>query len=145
MNPKTRKTIVYMSLVAAVLYAVVNMGDKFRSVATAPIEVSPPQNRNVVKPAEAPIDIAKYSSLNWGRDPFRKETSAPATVETSGPKWMLNGILFDESDPGAIIDGKMVRIGSEIKGARVLRIERKKVTLEINGSQVYLTLAKEKS
>jgi len=146
MNPRTRKTLVYLSLVAAVIYALLNMKQEFDAGAEAPVASEIPQPKGAVKPAAAPIDIAKYDVLEWGRDPFRKEFSAPAEASNpTPPGWILNGILYDENEPSAIIDGRVVRTGSDIRGARVIRIDKNKVTLDIKGSRLELTLSKEKT
>lgn len=145
MNPRTRKIIIYLSLVAAVIYAAVNMTDKFRVETGAQSQPPAPQQQTVAKKAEMPIPIEKYRDLDWGRDPFRRNASPAVVSESNTPGWILNGILYDETDPSAIIDGKLVKVGTEINGARVLNIRKKAVTLDINGSSVELTLAKDKS
>ncbi|MEP0827289.1 MAG: hypothetical protein HRF51_02105 [bacterium] len=145
MNPRTRKIIIYLSLVAAVIYAAVNMTDKFRVETGVPMEPPTPHQPTAVKKAEMPIPIEKYRDLEWGRDPFRRNAPPAVVSENNAPGWTLNGILYDETDPSAIIDGKLVKVGAEINGARVLNIRKKAVTLDINGSSVELTLAKDKS
>ena len=114
MNPRTRKTLVYLSLVAAVIYALLNMKQEFDAGAEAPVASEIPQSKGAVKPAAAPIDIAKYDVLEWGRDPFRKEFSAPAEASNpTPPGWILNGILYDETEPSAIIAPKRKILSSE--------------------------------
>lgn len=145
MNPKTRKTVIYLTLTAAMIYAAVNITDKFRMESGASLEPPPPPQHPVARKAEMPIPIEKYRVLEWGRDPFRKNVSPAVTSESLTPGWILNGILYDETDPSAIIDGKLVKVGADINGARVINIQKKVVTLNINGSLVELTLSKDKS
>ena len=45
----------------------------------------------------------------------------------------LMGIFFSKTNPRAIINGKTVVEGDEIKGIRVTTIEHDQVTLEWNG------------
>jgi HD-like signal output (HDOD) protein len=52
--------------------------------------------------------------------------------ETAGPEFRLNGIIYNEARPIAIVNGLTVRVGDEVNGATVLSIERDRVTLWSN-------------
>jgi hypothetical protein len=52
--------------------------------------------------------------------------------ETAGPEFRLNGIIYNEARPIAIVNGLTVRVGDEVNGATVISIERDRVTLSSN-------------
>jgi HD-like signal output (HDOD) protein len=52
--------------------------------------------------------------------------------ETAGLEFRLNGIIYNEARPIAIVNGLTVRVGDEVNGATVLSIERDRVTLLSN-------------
>ena len=74
------------------------------------------------------------SRLAWGRDPF---TGGAAGAEVSG--FDLSGILWDATQPIAVINGQMLRVGDELEGYKVTQIAQDSVLLS-DGSQT-LTLA----
>ena len=108
----------------------------------APADVSAPA---APRPAAAPegeisLDLpadtglrqtqrARATGLAWGRDPF---TGGSAGGEVSG--FDLSGILWDASQPIAIINGQMLRVGDEVEGYRILEITRDRVTMS-DGSE----------
>ncbi|MCX6827457.1 MAG: hypothetical protein NTV06_09395, partial [candidate division Zixibacteria bacterium] len=93
----------------------------------------------------AKIDVGKYSALDWGKDPFRPRIIQASSPSNPNPVWSLGGILYNEDSPAAIINSKVVKTGQTIDGARVIRIDKKMVTLDKNGAIISLTLEKEKS
>lgn len=56
------------------------------------------------------------------------------------PEFVLNGIMYLEGHPRAIINGSMIEPGDMLSGARVVKIEKKYVLLEYNGSEIRLDL-----
>ncbi len=71
---------------------------------------------------------------------------APApTVERAPPPspfadLKLRSIIYREDKPAAVINGDMLYVGDEIRGARVVRIERQTVTVERKGETNELRL-----
>jgi type II secretory pathway component PulC len=146
MDPKKRKYIIYTLFVLAVIYGLANLESKGPKTDTSSQPVPAPANRVPMRPSPNQIDIAKYNSLPWGKDPFVHETSTAGSAEVpSGAVWELGGILYDDTNPAAIINSRIVRVGQSIEGARVLRINKKMVTLEKDGREFSITLEKEKS
>ncbi len=88
-----------------------------RSVASAP-------------PAVAPAPSAPHTS------------AAPAPAPTANdPRFHLTGIMgWPDGGFGAVINGKNVREGYYIDGAIVKKIERDRVTLQVDGNEVVLRL-----
>lgn len=70
------------------------------------------------------------------RDPFRPpgwgESAAPADDFDAG-NWRLESTLTSNGRRVAIINGRAVRVGERIGGARVLGIERGSARLEYDG------------
>jgi hypothetical protein len=69
---------------------------------------------------------AKRSEFNaWGRDPFSLEKKASKQES----KLELRGIVWDEKNPQAIINGDIVRKGDQIGNNRVVEVKRDVVVL----------------
>ncbi|MFH1360213.1 MAG: hypothetical protein ABIJ41_04150 [Candidatus Omnitrophota bacterium] len=88
------------------------------------------QNQNT--PAEQSKTAGLYSrleeetnNLQINRDPFFKKPQA--STQESGLQ--LNGIAWEKGDPKAIINNKIVEIGSEINGHTVVNIKKDRVIL----------------
>lgn len=64
---------------------------------------------------------------DWGRDPFAVGSTA---AELSGDL-ILTGILWEEGKPYCIINGKIVKVGHEIAGCKILKIEKDSVTVKV--------------
>ncbi|MDD5424340.1 MAG: hypothetical protein PHR74_03560 [Candidatus Omnitrophica bacterium] len=69
----------------------------------------------------------KSSFPSWGRDPFAVgSVPAQATGDLS-----LSGIIWDAKRPVCLIDGKMLKAGDEISGAKVIEITNDTVLLKV--------------
>lgn len=89
-------------------------------------------------PEMAPARQAQHdqaSRLAWGRDPF---TGGNAGAEVSG--FDLSGILWDATQPIAIINGQMLRIGDALEGYRVTQIAQDAVSLSDGSQTLTLTI-----
>ena len=69
--------------------------------------------------------------LAWGRDPF---SSRALNGEATG--LTLTGILWDEKQPMAIIDGQTVSVGQDVQGYRVDVIKHDRVVMT-DGTQPF--------
>ncbi|MDD5270581.1 MAG: hypothetical protein PHE80_05250 [Candidatus Omnitrophica bacterium] len=78
------------------------------------------------KPAEA-LSPGKSSFPSWGRDPF---AVGSVPVQATGDL-SLSGIFWDAKKPVCLIDGKMLKAGDEISGAKVLEINKDTVLLKV--------------
>ena len=70
----------------------------------------------------------------WGRDPFSASSSGEAADSVAG--LTLEGILWDNTSPSAIINGEFVRQGEKIGGATVVKINKDSVLVN-DGSKNY--------
>jgi len=78
------------------------------------------------------------------KDPFSLpilNTGNTADMEAiAGVK--LEGIIWDADNPIAVINGKVVVVGNEISGAKVLEINENEVIFDANGQNVKIKLWK---
>lgn len=56
------------------------------------------------------------------------------------PDYVLNGIMYIEGAPRAIVNNSMVEIGDNVNGAQVLKIEKRRVVLQHNDAEITLNL-----
>jgi hypothetical protein len=75
-------------------------------------------------------------------EPTRRSStpSAPREVEIVLPEMSFEGIVWDDANPVALIDGNAYRRGDEVKGARVVEVGRESVTLSYRSRQFVLTV-----
>jgi len=96
-------------------------------VAVASVETSPPAPAPKPPAARAPTPPAEA-----------KPVPAPAAADTDGLK--LEGILRAGRQCHALINGKLVTVGDEIAGARIVGIERYHVVLERDARRFVLRM-----
>lgn len=147
MKEKTRKTIIFSLLPLAVLWAIFNMTDSKKQTKTPisnEIRTGKPEAAAI---ESAKIDTEKYISLPWGKDPFYRirENGPLPPSPTKKPRWHLAGILFGEANPYAVVNNAIVTEGDMVDGARVVLIDKSTVTLEKDGFEIKLKVAKDKS
>lgn len=69
------------------------------------------------------------------------QTPAPASiVRAEPPELVLNGIMYLESGPRAIINNAIVGEGDMVNGATILTINKKNVILKFNNVEITLNL-----
>ncbi len=74
----------------------------------------------------------------WGRDPFSLVTSGAGDIGLEG--LVLNGIVWDEANPYAIINSDVVKPGDTLGNLKVVQITEQSVVLEQDGERHTLTL-----
>ncbi|UCG62050.1 MAG: hypothetical protein JSV52_01795 [Candidatus Zixiibacteriota bacterium] len=149
MSESTRKKIIFGILIVAIIWGYNNLkstpkNPAAKSGATPTVDTGTPvQEAPAVPTAPKLVNIEQKAREPWGKDPFRVQHSARYSQRTpEKPKWQLSGILYNSQAPVAIINNKPVKAGDTINSARVLRIDRKSVMLEYNGSKMTLTVTK---
>ncbi|HEV7927087.1 MAG TPA: hypothetical protein VGR14_17155 [Verrucomicrobiae bacterium] len=103
----------------------------FESVAElAPKPAPPPAIHTEVPPPSAltvsPPQVAEQTPAPTPEPAIAVEPAWPAELK-------LSGIFFRQTNPLALINGKTVGVGDEIKGIRITKIESDRVTVEWNG------------
>ncbi|MCU0651870.1 MAG: hypothetical protein MUC39_02890 [Candidatus Omnitrophica bacterium] len=91
-----------------------------------------------VKKAQLPAPID--TETKWGRCPFSGKAYS-ATSKTEVINLKLTGIVWDESDPQALINGKVVQRFDRVGQFTVIEIYRDKVKLSQDGKyfEIYLS------
>ena len=87
----------------------------------------PPAAATAVKGPSETQEPGKSSFPSWGRDPF---AVGSVPVQATGDL-SLSGIFWDAKKPVCLIDGKMLKAGDEISGAKVLEINKDTVLLKV--------------
>lgn len=154
MNEATRKKLLYVLLALAVLWGGWNITHprKRYQPGTEPVTATTSEVSSA-SAAPAPVSVEQKRAEAWGRDPFRSQNQAANTrfeptsdgataTHSVSTGWSLTGIIYHATNPMAFINGHMVRIGDTIDRARVVTIDKTKVTLSVNGTHFDLFVNK---
>ena len=99
---------------------------------------APAQDLGLGNRAVSVKENGKATLLEWRRDPFvLEERSLPS----GGSR--LTGIIFDENQQAqsyAIIDEQLVKVGDQVNGWKVLKINKNSVDIESDGRKEELFL-----
>jgi hypothetical protein len=93
--------------------------------------------------AASESDLETYfSKIGLGRNPFLLggPVKDAKEVDTNNGGYQLTAIIWDEARPMAIVNNKVVGIGSEIGGAKISSIEKNKVKLNSGDKIIELEL-----
>jgi hypothetical protein len=107
-----------------------------------------PKKNIFTKPAAVPLKVEEFPALSSiVFQPQQPAGAAASSVESTSvtaaqaaPEFVLNGIMYLEGSPRAIINDSMVEEGEMVNGARVVKIDKKKVLLEYDGAEIILDL-----
>ena len=99
--------------------------------APSPAPATPPEK---ARPPEPPPRPAASPSLSDGRT-FVRVADLP-----SGEKIELEGIVYSDANPVAVIGGRVLAPGAYVGDFQIVRIEESRVTLSGKGVTIYLTL-----
>jgi hypothetical protein len=117
-----RRTVVLLSLLAVaagLLYYMYYMRPGDPGAAVTPTEPARPA---LSVPTVAPV-----------KEDHRGKDGAP-------PSLRLSGVLWDETKPIAILNGKPLTVGEEVDGARVVKIDLDGVKVRYNGREYVLSV-----
>lgn len=97
--------------------------------------------RPVAKDAasENPSDAGLGIRVEDITSPIKRVISSGAAL-VSAPDFQLNGIMYIQDSPRAIINGNMVKVGGSISGARITAINKNSVLLNYNDMEITLEL-----
>ena len=152
MNSKTRRQVIALAgltLVMAAVYArpLFRPSASHRRPARSPLEgAAPPAAARPAPEAAASLDLPAESparraqrqhanELAWGRDPF---TGGASGGQVSG--FDLSGILWDATQPIAVINGEMRHVGDEVDGYRIVAITEETVSISDGTQDMTLSL-----
>lgn len=147
MTEQRRKLLLYVLLVAAVCYGTYNFTLSNKQRSASPSQPAPETATASVQGADEPstAELRARKAQPWGRDPFGSESRVFSALNAAGaprPTWVLGGVIYNESRPMAFINNNAVGVGEIVNGARVVKIEKNRVTLEYNGSQFDIFVTK---
>lgn len=151
-GPKTpvsdhdRKAVVW--LVAILVIVAFFAAGQFLPKRAAGISKSPDAevavNSKAASASEATTGKSDTDVKRSGTDDFPALPSIvfkqPEEKAAPGPEFALNGIMYLEGSPRAIINDSMVGIGDVVSGAKVIKIEKRYVVLQYRGSEISLDL-----
>jgi len=149
MSEQTRKRIIYAVFIAAVIWGVFNFmpgskKDKQAKQMTATETVVPHVNPQASIANQTFVNVEEKAKEQWGRDPFRAVTTKNTVKQTTfqSKHWDLSGILYNDKFPVAIINNSPAKEGDTVNNAKIIKIDKKEVVIEYNGTQIVLTVAK---
>lgn len=102
--------------------------------------------------AATPGAGAEYTAESF-RDPFISllpaeparptglASAAKSAPVTQPPPVVVQGLIWGGAQPQAVIDGETFKVGDTVKGARITAIDRRGVTIELEGETFQLTTA----
>jgi len=73
---------------------------------------------------------AERSSARRAQDRSRSDSESGSIQNIR-----ISGIVWDRTSPMAMVDGKIVRPGSVVRGARIVQINKDSIVFEMNGRQ----------
>lgn len=147
MDTKKRQKIVYAVAAITVIWGAYNiLGDSDKKAEHQPEPLNTIEKvASAKKPAES-FDIDEYTKLTWGHDPFYRSVNKkakPTDKSKPMPRWILGGILWNDKNPSAVINKKIVRHGDIVNGAKVVKINKTKVALQKDSTEFTLTIKKD--
>jgi type II secretory pathway component PulC len=63
----------------------------------------------------------------------------PAIART--PAFVLSGIVFSKEDSYAIVNDQVLRVGDQIRGAKLMAVAPDSITLDVQGQPVVIQAA----
>ena len=101
--------------------------------------------KNVVLSPTAPsaLPAARTQPAATATEPAAPPASAPSAPATStenDPRFKLTGIMKMGDSYGAVINGRVVYQDNYVDGAVVKKVERDRVTLDVNGRETIIRL-----
>jgi hypothetical protein len=157
-GPKNKRTLILLGLtIAASIYLVVDLfflGKAPRSSRKAsdrPAAARAVDGPTVPKPPAVPAATPTRRLAPppppdqlWGRDPFaidpkRLPRGPKAADQFSGFK--ITGVVWGPQGYQALVNDRVVRVGDQVDGARILRITKEGVELSKDGETHFLPLS----
>ena len=106
---------------------------------------APEQSKPLGPRDEKALTLQKaIAAKDWGRDPFHTVGSVASTSKAGA--LTLKGIAFrNDGKSFAMVNEAILREGEEIEGNRLVKIERRQITLSREGRQFILRLEEEEA
>jgi hypothetical protein len=95
----------------------------------------PPARPSASADPPAPAPRKRPAAAPTAAEGYLREAPLPA-----GGSIRLDGIVWSEATPAAVIEGQIVGPGEYVRGARIVRVERQRVVLEADGVELVIRL-----
>lgn len=124
---KNRKQVIVLVIVLVLFFGLILAG-MIKPKAKQASVLSNAASQAATGENKAPVRQKRKKSAfeTISRDPFSVGKAAAAV---SG-ELLLSGIIWDPQKPYCIIDGKVVKVGDNVSGAKVMEITRDSVTIK---------------
>lgn len=141
MEKQKKEILITGILIAIFLVFLISTLTKRKSVKPAPAEMPKVENNRTLPVFQKPdISVPAQKELQWGRDPFALPGQG-VTIQTGG-QFVLSAVVWDENRPLAVVDGEVVKIGQQINGYTVSKINKENVVLTKDGKEQTVHLYK---
>jgi hypothetical protein len=107
---------------------------------TPTADVSPKTEVASPSTPQAPVTIPPSDTKGAEDQIVAKVMERIKAEQPAAPQLVLQGITYGSDNRDAMINGVTVHEGEVIEGARVVTIENRRVTLDLNGHQIFLRL-----
>ena len=138
---KNRRLIILVAVgcIAAlsVIRGIMNFSKDTRSKPDASLGSAPTTSKNAPINLPEGTEMARTKYSSWGRNPFAA-VEAGSRSEASGLS--LSGIAWEANRPQAVINGRIVGVGDEVAGSRVVEINQDSVVLSDGSNRFVLKL-----
>jgi hypothetical protein len=121
--------ILIVILIATAVFAASQLFPKKNIPAKSSVATTPAVPAKIEEPLALPSVIFQQAAAQQ-----------PEEKKLSSPEFVLNGIMYLEGSPRAIINDVMVEVGDTVGGASVVKIEKKNVLLQYNDADIVLDL-----
>lgn len=142
---KDKKLILLIGLsvlaIFSVIYGIVMPSKARRGSASGPLPIEKgvaTTSSKDIAPIERQAKKSQFGS--WGRNPFVPE----GTTMQAAARLFLNGIVWDEKSPQAIINDRIVRVGDSVGDRQVVAIGQTSVILKEGDQELELRLGQGK-
>ncbi|UCD54789.1 MAG: hypothetical protein JSV93_04510 [Candidatus Omnitrophota bacterium] len=148
---QNKKLIVLIVLVIGALFSLIYGSSKGKR--KTPSGQAAIQHGERARPTKKGVPALRHAIktdfVTWARNPFVLKTIpvvAPAPVAQPAPlpssaKLALDGIMWDEKNPKAMVNGRLMGIGDKIGEYEVIDIKKNKVTLNNGVEDIVLRLS----
>lgn len=137
-KPAVKKNVLMVAALSALVAIAIFSARQFLSKAdnisnnTNTMPTQEVSYRPIIKPeVKTPNTIAGQGQLN---------TATGIRKMRDRPNLILNGIMYIEESPRAIVNNSIVEAGDSVSGAKVMKINRQSVILEYENVEITLNL-----
>lgn len=122
-----------IKLIPAIILLIIFIGVGFRSFISGDRELRKTNSAPAIKDIAPKIEPKDVSEPIIGK-------SLSSIALARAPDFVLNGIMYLQERPRAIINGNVIGLGESVSGARIDAINKDNVVLNYNGAEITLRL-----